>query len=321
MRRHPHSGGNRQVMAGWMPCTAPKRNRSLFVLFSWLQEVVGHMTLQQPQPCLAPSSSSRLGETACAMLPGSGTVAIGCRGLGSGLIFGLSWIFGIVEYEPNRPCCIVGLRVCGFSGHSSCFSDSAVDPVASLVGFSSASGGLARPSSLSGRNSLSYTLPNFPSRSHFSCWSRLATVGSNCWSGGSLGSGRYAEIIHGGSPSGCLLAAPADTSRDSSRSPDRVEGRVAPVPLLFESLLVPFRVFGRPADKFIFVGADVFRPPDVAVFATDPTAPGVFLGDTSDTDRVAFCGGEASRGEVGTAPDPRPPSLGLLLALADRVLG
>jgi hypothetical protein len=86
----------------------------------------------------------------------------------------------------------------------------------------------------------------------------------------------YAETIQGGSPSIGLLLEPGDISR----SPDLVDGRVVPPPLLVESLLCPPRVFGRPAAPFGgLAGADVFL---VAAPA------GAFLGDESVAERFGW---------------------------------
>lgn len=123
-------------------------------------------------------------------------------------------------------------------------------------------------------------LPNLPSCSHFSCCSRLATVGRSCWSGGSRGSGLYADTSHGGSPSIGL------EPMDSSRSPDLVEGRA----LL---LAAPFLAFGltfpRASGGIDLAGAEPFRGP-VGV---------CFLGDRSVVAaRLAGCAlkvGEGSR--------------------------
>ena len=67
----------------------------------------------------------------------SSRCSIGPLGLARGLAVGLSCILGIVEYEPVRPGCELGvaLLTSGFSGHSSGFSTSLV------VAFSFDSGG------------------------------------------------------------------------------------------------------------------------------------------------------------------------------------
>src|SRR3569833_674829 len=107
-----------------------------------------HMTMQHPQLFFCCSCSSGTSGTRWTADPS--VWGRGLLGLGKGLTMGLSWILGLVEYEPVRPCAGVGLLASVLSGHSRDLSFSF-----SAVFFWGDSGGFKKPSSLRGLNSLS----------------------------------------------------------------------------------------------------------------------------------------------------------------------